>query len=335
MHSVRSHDRKVVRPGSRGTQDLTVLASSEAFLLLRFDLMLRRNVLIFHSAALGDFVMTWPLAMALARTLAQSRIIYVTASQKGQLAERVIGVEYNDLENGWHALHADTPTLADIPTKLLSGMQMGVVLSQSLDPTFMTNLQRFAGDHPVLHIAPNPPAGVPVWQHQLAQLATAPVIQKGVEQVQHLIRTRGLLTSPPKEPKRVVIHPGSGAARKNWPIEKFVEVAKLLKKMRRDVVVTLGEVERESIDRAALDALSSVATIRSCDTLLELYDTLASSGAYVGNDSGPTHLAAALGRRVVALFGPTSDAAAWSPVGPQVNVLEFGASPDQVVSHLA
>ena len=40
-----------------------------------------RNILLFHAGALGDFVVTWPLALALARLHPQSRVFYVT--QKG------------------------------------------------------------------------------------------------------------------------------------------------------------------------------------------------------------------------------------------------------------
>jgi ADP-heptose:LPS heptosyltransferase len=47
---------------------------------------------------------------------------------------------------------------------------------------------------------------------------------------------------------------------------------------------------------------------------------LARAGVYVGNDSGVSHLAAAWGARVLALFGPT-DPAQWAPVGPRVRVL--------------
>ena len=67
--------------------------------------MLRRNVLIFHAGALGDFVLTWPFAVALGRIFPQSRIVYVTAGQKGKLAERALRLESADAEAGWHALH--------------------------------------------------------------------------------------------------------------------------------------------------------------------------------------------------------------------------------------
>src|SRR5450432_4067912 len=83
--------------------------------------MLRRNVLIFHQAALGDFIITWPLAMALSRVFPQSRIIYVTHSQKGKLAERVLRVESADAEAGWHSLFSDSPELPPTSVKLLEG----------------------------------------------------------------------------------------------------------------------------------------------------------------------------------------------------------------------
>ena len=71
--------------------------------------MLRRNVLIFHSGALGDFIVTWPLALSLARLFPQSRIYYITAGQKGALAERVLRLESADSESGWHNLFSERP----------------------------------------------------------------------------------------------------------------------------------------------------------------------------------------------------------------------------------
>src|SRR3954469_1458005 len=76
--------------------------------------MLRRNVLILHSGALGDFVLAWPLVLALGRLHPQSRIICVTHASKGALAEAALRVESADIEHGWHALYAgDVATPAD------------------------------------------------------------------------------------------------------------------------------------------------------------------------------------------------------------------------------
>ena len=84
---------------------------------------LRRNILIFHQAALGDFIMTWPLALGLGRVLAQSRLFYITSAQKGALAERALRVESVDAENGWHHLYSAEPKLPEQSERLLRGAQ--------------------------------------------------------------------------------------------------------------------------------------------------------------------------------------------------------------------
>src|SRR3954470_22991334 len=84
----------------------------------------RRNVLIFHAGALGDFVLTWPLALALARLYPQSRVYCVTSAGKGKLAERALRVDASDLDTaGWHHLFSDDADNAALPAaaaKLLS-----------------------------------------------------------------------------------------------------------------------------------------------------------------------------------------------------------------------
>jgi ADP-heptose:LPS heptosyltransferase len=66
-------------------------------------------------------------------------------------------------------------------------------------------------------------------------------------------------------------------------------------------------------------------------TLDDLAGRLAGCRAYVGNDSGVSHLAGLCGARTVALFGPTSPTV-WRPLGPRVTVLTFDATPNDVVS---
>ena len=292
--------------------------------------MLRRNVLLFHNAALGDFVMTWPIAVAVGRVLAQSRVMYVTAASKGGLAERLIGVEAVDAEAGWHALHADAPSLPDLPTKLLKSLQLAVVFSKEPDERFMSNLRTLAADAPVLHLSPNPPAGVHVWEHQLAQLQASPMLHNAVQQVQRLVESQGLGRASKASAKQLIIHPGSGAARKNWPLERFVDVARIVRGRGWTTLFTVGEVEREQMSRPQFSAMSDAGEVRSCDTLDHLADSILSATVYLGNDSGPTHLAAILGKPTLAMFGPTSDAVAWAPKGPRVRMESFEASPEQI-----
>src|SRR5689334_6765619 len=103
---------------------------------------LRRNVLIFHQAALGDFIVTWPLAVAMGRMFPQSRIIYVTHSSKGKLAEKVLGVESVDAEAGWHRLFVDDAAV-DLPEsceRVLSAAHTIVSFVSSPNDTWERNV---------------------------------------------------------------------------------------------------------------------------------------------------------------------------------------------------
>jgi len=122
------------------------------------------------------------------------------------------------------------------------------------------------------------------------------------------------LTMPAAAPASdIVIHPGSGAARKNWPIDRFEMLSRSLIQKGRQVSWCAGPAEK----------LDSVALDWSClrlESLRELAERLAQTTLYIGNDSGITHLAAAVGCPTVALFGPT-DPAVWAPRGRHVYVL--------------
>lgn len=108
-----------------------------------------------------------------------------------------------------------------------------------------------------------------------------------------------------------LIHPGSGAPAKNWPVRRFVELSLALERAGHRVMWIRGPAELEfpaeagtfpAIDRVPLAVLAA---------------TLARGRLFVGNDSGVSHLAAAVGAPTVPLFGPTS-ASVWRPEGPHV-----------------
>src|ERR1035437_9126967 len=107
-----------------------------------------------------------------------------------------------------------------------------------------------------------------------------------------------------------VIHPFSGSTRKNWPLEKFRGLAKKLERVM-PVRWCTGE------DDPPLPGAVRI------DDLYELACWLAKARVFIGNDSGITHLAAAVGTPVLALFGPT-DPEVWAPRGPHVRVGRWG-----------
>jgi ADP-heptose:LPS heptosyltransferase len=96
----------------------------------------------------------------------------------------------------------------------------------------------------------------------------------------------------------IVIHPFSGSARKNWPLGRYRELSA---RLPLPVEWCAGPEEELS------DAVRF-------ENLYDLACWIAGARLYIGNDSGITHLAAAAGARVLALFGPT-DPAIWAPRG--------------------
>ena len=105
----------------------------------------------------------------------------------------------------------------------------------------------------------------------------------------------------------MVIHPGSGSILKNWPFRNFIEVASLMKNKGYTVVWLSGPAERQTDIPVGAVHFNNL-SLPDCCILLE------HSSIYLGNDSGITHLAAATGTKVVALFGP-SDSSIWAPRG--------------------
>lgn len=102
-----------------------------------------------------------------------------------------------------------------------------------------------------------------------------------------------------------VIHPFSGSTRKNWPLECYRDLAS---RLRLPVQWCCGP--EEHLDNAV-----------RIGNLYELGCWISTACVYIGNDSGITHLAAAVGARVVAIF-VSSDPGIWSPRGAQVELLQ-------------
>lgn len=121
-----------------------------------------------------------------------------------------------------------------------------------------------------------------------------------------------------KRKQVLTLAPGSGAREKNWPAAFFQSVGNWWgQRPSSAVVVVVGPVEEE---RGEAIAFSREAAVARDLRLGQLSALLARSDLYLGNDSGVTHLAAALGVTTVALFGP-SDVRQWAPRGENVTIV--------------
>jgi heptosyltransferase-3 len=131
--------------------------------------------------------------------------------------------------------------------------------------------------------------------------------------------------------KLVVIHPGSGGQKKCWHIENFVSLAQGLRSEGLEVVFLLGPAEVERLQPAQEARLYGAAKCVGHLSLGQVVGLLSGADAFIGNDSGVTHLAAGVGLRTFVVFGPT-DPVLYRPIGPAVTVFRdvqetFAAKP--------
>ena len=103
----------------------------------------------------------------------------------------------------------------------------------------------------------------------------------------------------------VVLSPGGGWLSKCWPAEQYGELAlRLHREIKLRSVINYGPGEKHLVDRVLAAAGDSV-PIPYSGTFGELMALLQNARCVVAGDTGPLHLANALGTKVVAIFGPT------------------------------
>lgn len=131
----------------------------------------------------------------------------------------------------------------------------------------------------------------------------------------------------------LVVQRGAGAPAKRWQVEGFARVAAWWRERGGTVIDLAGPAEYDC------PPLAGAAVVRE-RPLVEVVRVLAGAAAFVGNDSGPSHLAGSLDLPGVVLFGPT-DPARWRPLARRLDALRapptswrpdgFAAPPASVV----
>jgi lipopolysaccharide heptosyltransferase I len=119
----------------------------------------------------------------------------------------------------------------------------------------------------------------------------------------------------------VVLNPGAGWDSKRWPPERLAEVARSLAHRGLPALVTFGGKRERAWAEEIVATASGAALLAPETSLLQLAAILRRAKLFVGSDTGPLHLAAAVGTPCVALFG-ASPGAACGPHGPGHIVLQ-------------
>ncbi|HEY0126144.1 MAG TPA: glycosyltransferase family 9 protein, partial [Blastococcus sp.] len=126
------------------------------------------------------------------------------------------------------------------------------------------------------------------------------------------------------EPGYVVLHPGASVPARAWPAQRCAEAVEALTDAGHRVLVTGGPDERELT--AAVAGRSGV-DLGGATTLPDMAALLDGAAAVVVGNTGPAHLAAAVGTPVVSLFAPVVPAARWAPYGVPMVLLGDQAAP--------
>ncbi len=122
----------------------------------------------------------------------------------------------------------------------------------------------------------------------------------------------------------VVIHPGASCVSKRWPAENFSKVVKKLAQSGNKVFLIGGEETKNISAQILKNAPNAASDLSGSLSLSQLAALLAKSQLLISNDSGPVHMAAAVGAPVISIFGRNQaglSPARWKPLGARDIVL--------------
>jgi ADP-heptose:LPS heptosyltransferase len=272
-----------------------------------------RSVLVLRGGALGDFIVTLPTLAALRARWPEARIELVGNATAAALAVKrgLLDAAHSQHDARWSALFGTAP-LSEALASWLG--EFDLVMNYWPDPDGELRRRFPVRAGQAFLSAGAMPARAPAALHY-----AEPLGQFGLE-----VKTPWVpLAAPATDARTIALHPGSGSPRKNWPLERWIEVARALP---APALVILGEAERAQA--AAFRALPNVRLAERLP-LEELVREFMTCRLFLGHDSGVSHLAAACGVPSVLLFGPT-DPAMWAPPAPHVRVIRRGAGMETI-----
>ncbi len=300
----------------------------------------RVRFLVLRGGAIGDFIATLPALTAIRERWPDAYVELIgyphiaRLALDGGLVDRIESLDRARIAN----FFALVPSFTEDQVEYIRSFDMVISYLHDPDGSVQYNLQ-LAGARQVVYGSPIVEEGCHAVDHLLKPLETLAIYESGKSPTlrisegqrqwgRDVLKARGIQADP------YLIHPGSGSPRKNWPVECFLTLADRIRSEKKGAPIFLvGEA-----DDAVARALDRHEVLRDL-TLLQVASLLSASHAYVGNDSGITHLAASLGIPVTALFGPSSSDQ-WGPRGRRVTILAARdadlrrITPDEVLKSL-
>ncbi|HWI57599.1 MAG TPA: glycosyltransferase family 9 protein, partial [Bacillota bacterium] len=279
------------------------------------------KILVIRGGAIGDFILTLPAIAALRRQFPEARLEVlgyphiVQLAMAGGLVNQAHPIDARPLAG----FFARSGELAQDLVDFFS--EFDLILSYLYDPDgiFQTNVGRcspaqfIAGPH-----RPDERAKLHATRTYLKPLERLAIFE--ADPVPRLD-----LAAQPEFPNQLVLHPGSGSERKNWPEAKWAALLQaLINSTSFQLLLVGGEAEGERLQRLSAALPPARTRVAQSLPLADLASLLARSEGFIGHDSGISHLAAAVGLPGVVLWGDTVEEV-WRPPSDKVVVLRHPA----------
>ena len=286
------------------------------------------HILIIRNGALGDTIVMSVVYQALRQQYPQAYLEAVGPPERLQLINTpgLLNKIRSPETGAFAALFTDDAAEMHNAAAAFRQVDLILVYSFDRDAVLTTRLRQLEGPQVYrFDPFPRPDSDVHVTTYLLRTLHTI-----GIEPpplVPQIALPPQQLGKQGAEELCVGLHPGSGSPEKNWPAARFAEVAeRLVQTWSARVVLFAGPAETEQL--AAISRRIPAPTLRIAQNapLPEVAEVLRQCHLYLGNDSGVSHLAAAVGVPTIAIFGP-SNPRVWRPVGRQVIVLHTDRRP--------
>jgi heptosyltransferase-3 len=294
------------------------------------------RVLVLRAGAIGDTLVTLPALLALRRRFPHAQIEAVGSATALPVAEA------SGLIDTWLPFDDGRVTRLFMPSEPppddpFLGIDVAVAWGRDADGTLERSLVRRGATAVVVAPSrPDPSEPEHVALHLLRTLASlgikadADLLELPELRVPAEADTRALAelaAAGLSDRPYVAIHPGSGSMTKNWPAEQYaVLVDQLQSECGLASIILGGPADAEALvvlhDQPGRPPTAEVVE----RPLLVVAALLRRATAFLGNDSGLSHLAGLLGVPTLALFGP-SDPTLWAPLGPRVRVVRSASLP--------
>jgi heptosyltransferase-2 len=280
------------------------------------------SILVVRYSALGDVVLATSVLEPLRARFPKARIEWVTDALYAPLLEGLPELSAvhrvgRDGPNGALAVAARLRGRFDFALDLQNKVRSAVV-ARSAAP-LRTAYRRRTALRAVLSVFGSDPPLVRAHQTRLYAEALAPlgIDRAGPVKVALSPQARALAADALQgvEGPAVAIAPGARWATKRWPAERFAAVADALAAEGFRIVLCGGPGDRDAFAAFRAATRAKIAADLSFLPLDGLAAAIARVQLLIACDSGPVHLATAVGTPVLALFGPTSTAR-WGPPAP-------------------